>query len=816
MKTIGKNLLLFGIYLLVAIGMTWPTAQKMRTHMPGGMGDPLLSCWILERNIHRYLTLDFHNFQESTMFYPHTKTMAYSEFFVVTSAMAVPFYLLSGGDIVVTYNLLLIFCLAMTAWGVHLLVRELTNRGPPAALAAIIFAFAPLRIGQIEHLHMVTTQWIPFIFLYLHRFAKSLNYRDALRVAVFFILNALTTAFYMVVATLCLAIFVPILFWSSWREWKRILGPAIVAGVLIFITVIPVYKPYMDVRDQLGFKRNLAENQLYSAKPLSWLGIPVWQGKNLIYGRLLHFERFSQAEGSLFPGMLAPLLALLLLGAALARKHQWRAEHTAYLAITIAGFLVAFGPAFRPGLMNPFFMFYYNYFPGGNSHRVPARYAIVVLFGLAVLAGYAAAWLMERKNRVFSRLAVILPAIAILECVSVPIGIEPRPDIKEVSEVYAWLAHQPKNTAIIEIPVNNFWLNAQDVFMSRLHGQPMMNGYSSYCPPLFNYLAGPSSRLLGDECLDVFKRIGVTYLVVHNDLIEDKDYKTFKAARKAALLTGKLVLVKDIDDTAVYEVVGHAAAFAFPRNIADLPDTVTLRVPGRLAPGKKRSYTGALTFEGQTPWIIMSGLVIPENRTVELTFSDATGKVVKHQKSRLETTAPGIANFVFTAPDRQGSYEMQVASRGKIVGKRLISVEDGLGTSVKPAKLLAGIQTTTDPVATGSMEVLSFRVNVSNAGNAVWLSCPGGVDGKPVGEVRLGYALLKNDVRVQESRVRLPYDIGPGDSVGLDLVFRAPADPGSYRLKLDMVSELVRWFEEDGSQPVFIDMEIGKNADAGN
>jgi len=778
--------------------------------MTGGMGDPLLNCWILERNIQHYLTLDFHHFYESNMFYPHRLTLAYSEIFIATSAIATPFYLLSGGDIVITYNLLVILSLAMTAWGMHLLVRELTNRGPPAALAGIVFAFAPIRFGQIGHLHMLTTQWIPFIFLYLHRFAKTLSYRDALRFAGFFILNALTTAFYMVVMTFSLAIFAPILFWSRRRDWKRALLPAITAGILIFVVVVPVYEPYLEVRDQLGFKRDLRENRLYAARPGSWLGIPA---ENLIYGRLLHFERFSTPEGILFPGALAPLLALLLVAAAMLRRYQWSAEHGAYLAMTLAGLLVTFGPEFRSGHTNPFFMFYYNYFPGGNGHRVPARYAIIVLFGLAALAGYFTAWLMERKNRVFARLAVVLPALALLECISIPIYGEPMFNYKKIPPVYEWLAKQSPDTAILEIPANHSWLNLQDMFMSRFHGRLMVNGYSGYSPAVFNYLcAGSSVRLLGDDYLDVLRRIGVKYLVVHNSLIEEKERPAFAAACEVALRAGKLVAEKTFHDTTVYEVVGHAPAFGFPHALADLPDTITLRVPRNVALGKQKC-TGALEFDGQTPWIITSGLVIPENRIVEATFLDAAGNDAGQQKCRLEPAARGIAGFTFDVPKQPGPYEIRLASRGRIIGKGLFSVENGLATSLKPDKLLAGIYPTPDRIATGSQDVMDFRVSVSNTGNTVWLACPNAGSGNPMGAIRLAYVLSKNGRRIQENRVRLPYDIGPGESAGLDLLIRAPVEPGYYRLKLDMVSEGIRWFEQDGSRPVFIDVAIGEKTD---
>jgi hypothetical protein len=42
----------------------------------------------------------------------------------------------------------------------------------------------------------------------------------------------------------------------------------------------------------------------------------------------------------------------------------------------------------------------------------------------------------------------------------------------------------------------------------------------------------------------------------------------------------------------------------------------------------------------------------------------------------------------------------------------------------------------------------------------------------------------------------------------VDLELPPPPGPGQYRLKLDMVSEGVDWFERAGSKPVWLDWQI--------
>ncbi len=57
-----------------------------------------------------------------------------------------------------------------------------------------------------------------------------------------------------------------------------------------------------------------------------------------------------------------------------------------------------------------------------------------------------------------------------------------------------------------------------------------------------------------------------------------------------------------------------------------------------------------------------------------------------------------------------------------------------------------------------------------------------------------------------DGRASLPSDLLPQGEFELDLPIRAPAEPGTYFLMLDMVQEQVSWFYEQGSTPV--EMEI--------
>ncbi len=96
------------------------------------------------------------------------------------------------------------------------------------------------------------------------------------------------------------------------------------------------------------------------------------------------------------------------------------------------------------------------------------------------------------------------------------------------------------------------------------------------------------------------------------------------------------------------------------------------------------------------------------------------------------------------------------------------------------------------------------RVRLENAGSAAWRSR--GQEG-----VQLAYHWLDplgNPIVWDGVRAPLPRVIEPGEDVELDVAVVAPRPHGSYRLAFDLVEEFRFWFEEVGSAPLDIPVEV--------
>lgn len=129
---------------------------------------------------------------------------------------------------------------------------------------------------------------------------------------------------------------------------------------------------------------------------------------------------------------------------------------------------------------------------------------------------------------------------------------------------------------------------------------------------------------------------------------------------------------------------------------------------------------------------------------------------------------------------------------------------DRLGEQDEPDALRARLETSAARLSARPGTSLTVPVRVGNTGRRAWP--PSGPE-----TVRLAGHLLAGSGGVLAPdflRAGLPAAVEPGASLELDARFPAPLEPGAYRLKLDMVLEHVCWFEQRGSLPLEIALEV--------
>jgi hypothetical protein len=174
--------------------------------------------------------------------------------------------------------------------------------------------------------------------------------------------------------------------------------------------------------------------------------------------------------------------------------------------------------------------------PGFEGLRVPARFATIVSLALAVLAGAGAARLLR------GRLASV--ALALL-CVAVLADVRPRripmnevgpPNAYAAPEprvyrparapaVYHQLARTPPDAVVLELPIGDPGYDLRAVYYSTVHWRRLVNGYSGFYPPHYDYLIALLSTAWREAgpAWSALRELGVTHVVVHEGAYLDDE-----------------------------------------------------------------------------------------------------------------------------------------------------------------------------------------------------------------------------------------------------------------------------------------------------
>jgi hypothetical protein len=168
----------------------------------------------------------------------------------------------------------------------------------------------------------------------------------------------------------------------------------------------------------------------------------------------------------------------------------------------------------------------YDYVPGFNGVRVPARYAMIAGLFLAVLAGYGARFLTAHSS-VF----ILVCALVLAEGVAIPFEINrtwnmheatPPPRVMPYAQappVYARIANLPAGSAITEFPFGDMAWELRYVYYSAAHWRPISNGYSGGFPPRYQERVAHLQRISADPeaAWQSLRDTGSTHAVVHRN-----------------------------------------------------------------------------------------------------------------------------------------------------------------------------------------------------------------------------------------------------------------------------------------------------------
>ena len=572
------RLLVLLLFLGLTLVMTYPLVLNLRATVPGPPWDQFV--WLYDLWWFRHSIVDLNEWPvyNPTIFYPYGYDLRLSETTLASKALAAPF--LFWGNEVLAYNALLLISFVLTGYTTYLLIAYLTSNPYAAVVGAAIFAFCPFRIHAMGAgwLPLLSTQWIPLVFLYLERTLREGRTRYAVAAGFFMGLTILSSWYYLYIVGSMALLFL-LMRARPWRETlrqRRTLANLALAGVVVLLIIAPVGLPVLLKRSgEIGWTLKETEKWAASLEDFFLPNVyhPLWGERFL--GLRSHTLRYPwYAPGFVYLGT----VAVLLVAGAVLRQNTHREVVYAFFWLGAISFVLALGvvlhwnnkvvelqvrpavetffaramstlmskwalnkasyyeisfsrgtiPVPLPGLL------IYLFVPLGNAMRTLYRFGVVTVFSVSVLAGIGTAQILGSGRepatvsatrgrydiRVEPRRAAPRGSllVTILLALLVLFDFCSAPLAYGLSDVKP----QPLDRWLAARPEETVVmqfpliraLSGDSLYRTKYHGKKAAYGHGTFYPAGYQYAMPILASFPSDRSLDVLKSWGVSHVLV--------------------------------------------------------------------------------------------------------------------------------------------------------------------------------------------------------------------------------------------------------------------------------------------------------------
>jgi hypothetical protein len=528
-------------------------------------------------------------FFDSHIFYPFGYNLALSETTLSNTLPALPLTALWGE--VAAYNLMSLLTFVLSGLGAYLLTLHYTRRRMAAFLAGVVFAFSPYRLSHLGagHLPLMGTQWLPFLLLYLDKALLEKRVGHAVLAGLFYALGAWSSWYYAYIFALAGAAYV-LLRARPWRQvlrQKRLVPCALAFVLVVALLVGPLVLGTAKAWKEGGRPNSLRYVDQFSASPLDFVYPNVFHP---LWGTWL-LQRYAQNvnENMLYAGWLPLTLAVIALWRArdqVPRTFAWlclifavvalgttlhwknapvylrvpaQVEHVFTAGMGLLTRRLALYPISSWSLRVPGAIYLplptlllYLYLPFFSAMRVWARFGLVTVLGISVLAGYGWArvsgWFGAHSKRVGPRwvaaAAVAALGLILFDQAAFPYALGTSK--VQAQPVDQWLAQQPGDWAVMMYPVNK-GTSGIPLYETLVHGKKTVYGQGTAFPRGFNEKRGLLESFPSEECLALLKEWKVRYV-----LVGSQAYGASWPELQTRLASSGLRLVTILDDEPIY------------------------------------------------------------------------------------------------------------------------------------------------------------------------------------------------------------------------------------------------------------------------
>ncbi|MBE0428676.1 MAG: hypothetical protein IBX61_02245 [Thermoleophilia bacterium] len=547
-STAGRWAVLALAYLAMALVMTYPLALHLGSFAAAGLEDGAMSVWNLWWLKFSLFGPGENFLYTGYLFYPEGASLTFHSIPKLLGLASIPLQYLVG--VTAAYNIVVLLTFVLTGLATYLLAFHFLGERLPAFLASAFFAFSAIRWDHLGHLQLLATILIPVYILLIIRGKESLAGGGG-RPWIYFSLAGLAlamTAYDTEYYAVLLIIFSGFYFLfniplerspAAFRRWGLLLLGIMASGAVFVALFSPMLLAAAGERaargDYFSFPASWAH--LYAREFLSFF-VPSQHSE--FFGSAFSRFRGRNIENT-FLGWLPVLLAI---GAAWRFRRQRGLWLWAMAAVMFA--LLALGPNLSFGHRiithyGPYLII--TKIPIINTVRVPARFSIITMLAVAILAGYGASALfgyLRRRSRDRNWAGLAVPAATALLLLGIFIEYKPLLQMTSTTAppVYSEIAASEQPGSVITLPLG--WEAGAHVtgiertytqLFQLAHQRPMVGGMLARAPkellfeglytPVLAFLANPvdlePSELDRDpEAIARFReRYRVSFIVAH-------------------------------------------------------------------------------------------------------------------------------------------------------------------------------------------------------------------------------------------------------------------------------------------------------------
>ncbi|MDQ1476219.1 MAG: hypothetical protein QOE62_1448 [Actinomycetota bacterium] len=527
-------LILLGLFLAIAIGLTFPNVSRLRTYVAGDSGDSLLNLWIIRR-IEIGLPHGWNALWNPPIFFPARNVLAYSDTMLPVALVhwvLRPFL----GD-VLALNVIYLGAWVLSSWCVYRLAMRFVRHWGAAFAAALTYTYSVARLIHHQHFQLVVGgALVPLVLLLLLRLFDRPSPSRAAALGLGVVALTLTASYFGALMGLVLVVVAGGLLLSRRPGTRRpYLRALTTAAAIAVVLIAPFSLKYVQLQRQPEFRRHfVAANAVHAADFLATAP------HNYVLDHLPVIPRDSRPESRgienrLFPGLVTIAFAglgVVLVGLGLRRRAKRPRRVVELLLVTLAA---VFGTVLSLGDWTRFdghriylpFTLFRRFVPGFAGMRAVSRLELALQLALALLAAVGIDAVLGRiRSGSRSIVAIGLAALVVAECAIALVFVR-VPTSADDGGVDTALRTRPAGV-VLELPISSAksglpWVYAEaprQLVALRDH-DPRVNGYSGFQPKGFDTEAAVLNHFPAPDALALAHQLGVRYVVLRTKLVGD-------------------------------------------------------------------------------------------------------------------------------------------------------------------------------------------------------------------------------------------------------------------------------------------------------